>query len=95
MEYTQEQLAGFRAAYARKRRRYYIVAGVSLLVLISLSLVSKEGNVGPVSWNLLLVVWTFAVFFFSFRVWQCPACKRHLSRTARLKSCPHCGVPLV
>src|SRR5262245_60652108 len=97
MEHTQEQLAGFREDYAKRRRRQ-LVLGAALAVLALAAVPTSRGG-GPEKapgpeWVVAFVVFAVGALVFSLQNWRCPACRRYLGRTWNPRFCPHCGVAL-
>ncbi len=95
MEYTQEQLVGFKKDFARKRRRQlwitvlYVPAVISLMVSLRVS--EGQGGAWLLGGGMVGLVATLAL---SLLNWRCPACGQYLGRDKKLSFCPRCGVAL-
>ncbi|MET0620788.1 MAG: hypothetical protein ABW056_10945 [Thermoanaerobaculia bacterium] len=94
MEYTQEQLAGFKVEFAKRRRRQLGVAAVIFAGAISAMILRNSSPfASPVGFTLLVAA-LGAILVFTFKNWRCPACDRYLGKGAFPRFCPQCGVPL-
>jgi hypothetical protein len=93
MEYTQEQLATFKAEFARRRQRQLVVGGLSAIAL-SLVLVCRYRHEWQLPLTLLCLVGAVGALIFSFQNWRCPACHRYLGKSSNITFCPKCGVEL-
>jgi len=94
VEYTQEQLSGFKAEFATRRRRQIAVAVVIGLGAILLLIMPDRQAVNRAPGILLLFAAMGAILVFTFQNWRCPACGRYLGRGANPSFCPRCGVAL-
>lgn len=94
MEYTQEQLSGFKAEFAARRRRQIAVAVVIGLGAILLMVMPDRQalNRGPGLFVLFGAM--AAILVFTLQNWRCPACQRYLGKGANPSFCPRCGVAL-
>ena len=99
MEYTQEQLDGFRTSFARKRRRQIILI-VPLFAVIILVAAASDDSSSNIAGLPAAVVGTMGILLilgalaFSLYNWRCPACNGYLGRSASPRFCSKCGVPL-
>jgi hypothetical protein len=99
VEYTDQQRAAFRDAYAKRRRNQLIVTVPLVAVIAAFAFTEDRGGgtalglppqlAGPI---VILVV--AAVLIFSFRNWRCPACNKYLGRSTNPKYCQRCGIEL-
>jgi hypothetical protein len=94
VEYTQDQLAGFKTEFAKRQRRQLAVAAVifcgAIAVMILRDRSAFETPVGPA----LIIAAMAAILVFTFQNWRCPACQRYLGKAGFPRFCPRCGVPL-
>ena len=92
MQYTEEQLAGFRTAYKERwRRTYWPSAFVSLLLLLSLFISLPDRWMGT-----LWLGGIVGMNALSLVIYRCPACGRYFGFRLRIYLvCPNCGVQLV
>ena len=91
MQYTPQQVEGFRAEFRRRRRNQILI----YLPMIAGAIVVRFG--GPWSAQDSERIWAVAVIasiVLTIRNWRCPACERYLGRRFSLEFCPRCGAPL-
>jgi hypothetical protein len=93
MEYTHEQLAGFKAEFARRQKRQFAVAAVILAGLISMLILRDRAFQSPVGIALVVAAMA-AIMVFTLQNWRCPACGKYLGKGAFPRFCPQCGVAL-
>jgi hypothetical protein len=94
VEYTQEQLSGFKAEFARRQKRQLGVAAVILAGLVSMMLLRDRAPLdSPVGLTVVIAAMA-AIFVFTFQNWRCPACQKYLGKGGFPRFCPRCGVPL-
>ena len=94
MEYTREQLAGFKAEFARRQKRQIAVAAIIFAGAISLMILRNRSPVtSPVGFVLFVGAFA-AILIFSFQNWRCPACEKYLGKGGFPRFCPRCGVAL-
>ena len=94
MEYTQEQLAGFKTEFARRQKRQIAVAAVIFLGVISMMIMRDRSPIAsPVGLTMFIGAFV-AILIFSFQNWRCPACQKYLGKGGFPRFCPRCGVPL-
>lgn len=94
MEYTPEQLAGFKAEFARRQKRQFAVAAVIFAGAISLMILRNRSPLAsPVGFTLFAGAMA-AILIFTLRNWRCPACEKYLGKGGFPKFCPRCGVAL-
>ena len=99
MQYTEQQKAEFKLAYAKRRTRQLVVAAVLVPLVIAMAVSDNKeaGTVfgvsaavgGPAFFAVMLVA-----VVFSFRNWRCPACSSYLGRAFNPRHCSNCGVEL-
>jgi hypothetical protein len=94
MEYTQEQLAGFKAEFARRQKRQFAVAAVLLLGVFFLMMMGDKSPLESPVGMTLLIGGMAAILFFTFQNWRCPACQKYLGKGGFPRFCPRCGVAL-
>lgn len=63
-----------------------LVVVVALMVVLLLDFSYKVAG--------LFVLLMFVFVFLNKGCWKCPACKKHLGRFGKLKTCPNCGEKL-
>lgn len=97
MDYTPEQLEGFKSEFARRKRLQFIAAAPFIAVIFGAVLFREQaerllgsGLAAPIGFGLAVV----AMLVFSLRNWRCPACDKYLGRSTTMRHCPHCGVTL-
>jgi hypothetical protein len=92
VQYTEEQLAGFRTAYKERwRRTYWPSAFVSLLLLLSLFISLPDRWMGT-----LWLVGIVGMNALNLIIYRCPACGGYFGFRLRIYLvCPNCGVQLV
>ena len=100
MTYTHEQLEGFKAAFATRRKRQLLVTLPMIAAFLAIGLGSgaEGGDVLGIPSQVLTmaaVVLALLLVVFSFQNWRCPACNGYLGRYWGPKYCPKCGVALV
>ena len=94
MEYTQEQLAGFKVEFAKRQRRQLAVAAVIFAgAIATMILRNRSPFASPVGFTLLVAAFA-AILVFSFQNWRCPACEKYLGKGGFPRFCPRCGVAL-
>jgi hypothetical protein len=94
MEYTQEQLAGFKTEFARRQKRQFGVAAVIFAGLISVMIMRDRSPLdSPVGITLVIAAMA-AILIFTLQNWRCPACGKYLGKGAFPRFCPQCGVAL-
>ncbi len=93
--YTEEQVADFKATFAKRRARHivtFVAAIASMLLMIALpeSLAFPFGKAAPP------IPFLFVPLFIVFALinWRCPACNKSFGREISPKYCSHCGVEL-
>ena len=94
MEYTHDQLAGFKAEFARRQKRQFAVAAVIFAGAISLMILRDRSPFESPVGITLLVAAMAAIMVFTFQNWRCPACQKYLGKGGFPRFCPHCGVAL-
>ena len=100
MEYTEPQKQEFRALYAQRRRRQYllVVPMVAALVALTFGADHASDTVLGLSRQIyvpLVFAGVAGALVFSYRNWRCPACNKYLGRSLFHRHCPNCGVGLV
>ena len=90
MEYTADQLAGFRAAFKQRRGRAFVLSGlIAIVVLLALFVPWLERY-----WNTLWLFGIVGLVVVVVATHRCPACGKFLGRSMNHRFCPKCGVPL-
>ena len=98
MEYTDQQRAAFKDAYAKRFRNQLIMIAILFAVMAPLAF-SEDGAtyfglsvavLGPITLVAIFVGWVI----FSDRNWRCPACNMSLGRAFNPKQCRKCGIAL-
>jgi hypothetical protein len=90
VEYTADQLTGFRTAFKERRSRGFVLSGlIVIVVLLALFLPPLERVWGTV-WFLGIVGLVVVVV----ATHRCPACGKFLGRSMNHRFCPKCGIPL-
>jgi hypothetical protein len=99
MQYTQDQSAGFKAEFARRRKRQ-LAATVPFFVVV-LAIAVSQGKksdelfgLSPPVWIPIAVLVFVGLLLFSFQNWRCPACNKYLGKNWGPRFCPKCGVAL-
>lgn len=99
MQYVEQQLAEFKAEFAKRRKRQ-LLATIPILIMFVVAMLLRSGQdisfLGIPSSVLLgaffvLVLGTVA---FSLWNWRCPACNRYLGKGISPSFCSKCGIPL-
>lgn len=94
MEYTQEQLSGIKADFAKRRRRQLIAAVLFTVGAVMPFILSNMVRLENPLWLAPWIGGVLALAVFSIRNWRCPACHKYLGRNFNPNFCPHCGVAL-
>ena len=97
MEYTDQQRAAFKDAYAKRFRKQLIMMVLLLAGIAPLAFTEdgatffglSEAVLGPIA-----LVATVGAVIFSVRNWNCPACDMGLGRAFNPKHCRKCGIEL-
>ena len=98
MEYTDQQRAAFKDAYAKRLRKHVFMIVLLFAVMMPLPFIEDDANffglsgavLGPISFLVIAVGWVI----FEGRIWRCPACDKYLGRAFNPKRCPKCGIEL-
>jgi hypothetical protein len=98
LEYTDQQRAAFRDAYAKRLRKQLGMIAVLFAVMTALAFTEDGATffgipgavLGPISLVAVVVGWVI----FQGRNWRCPACDKHLGRAFNPRHCRGCGVEL-
>ena len=94
MEYTREQLAGFKEEFARRQRRQLAVAAIILAGVLSIWILRDRSPLeSPVGITIFIAAMA-AILIFTLQNWRCPACGKYLGKGAFPRFCPQCGVAL-
>lgn len=99
MQYLEQQLADFKAEFAKRRKRQLLVSLPVVAAILIFAVVSQNARVSLLGLPPALVGGiAFAVVLgtlvFSLWNWRCPACNRYLGKGISPSFCPKCGVPL-
>lgn len=99
MQYLEQQLADFKAEFAKRRKRQLLVSLPVVAAILIFAVASENAKVpffglppavvGGIAFAVVL-----ATLAFSLWNWRCPACKRYLGKGISPSFCPKCGVPL-
>jgi hypothetical protein len=97
-EYTDQQRALFKAAYARRLRKQIVLIVLLFAALAPLPFIEDDATyfglrgavVGPISLVAIAIAWVTI----SGRTWRCPACDKYLGRAFNPKRCRSCGIEL-
>jgi hypothetical protein len=96
VEYTSEQLGGFRAEASRRRKKAALAFLAMALPLYGVMFSIAKGQalgIGPFQWVAISLAVSVGAQFFMFSVLRCPACNARLGIKKGSK-CPACGVSL-
>jgi hypothetical protein len=85
MKYTEEQRAGFKSSFRRRRNWHFAAVAAFILALFL-----KETQVG----FLAALFAMLGVLVFYLYNWRCPACRKCLGRAMNPKLCAKCGIAL-
>jgi rubrerythrin len=99
MDYTDRQLAGFKAEFARRKRNQFIATAPAIVLILAAVFLDKRmpellEGVPSMVWGSALVVVVGGLLAFSLRNWRCPACNAYLGKSTSMRHCPRCGVAL-
>jgi hypothetical protein len=97
LEYTDQQRAAFKDAYARRLRKQLVVLVLLFAAMTALAFTEDDATFlglsgavfGPISFVAIVVGWVI----FESRNWRCPACDKYLGRGFP-RRCRSCGVEL-
>jgi len=99
MQYLEQQLAEFKAEFAKRRKRQVLGVIPMFAIFLLVVVLDKKPEavlfdvpVGVVLGAAFVVVLGFVVF--TLWNWRCPACNRYLGKGISLAFCPKCGVAL-
>ncbi|HXV14185.1 MAG TPA: hypothetical protein VEC56_08255 [Candidatus Krumholzibacteria bacterium] len=98
MEYTNQQRAAFKDAYAKRFRKQLIMLVLVFAAMAALAITSERATLfglpaavaGPISFVVVVLCW----WIFEIRNWCCPACDKYLGRAFNPKRCRSCGIEL-
>jgi len=95
MEYTEEEIKEYRAAFKKRRSQRITIFWFALIFLlvvgfILLPLMDMLG-VHRLAWAPFVYIIMFAVIILIALVWRCPACNALLGNVFNTKYCPKCG----
>ena len=96
MEYTEQQRQGFKATFAERRRRRFLIM-TALVVVTFASVILLQLNPGTVPPTVVLPIWIALVIganLYVYRTARCPACDKFIGGKRNPKFCPNCGVAL-
>ena len=98
MEYTDQQRAAFKVAYAKRLRKQRIMIVLLFAVMAPLPFIEDGstyfGLSGAVFGSISLIAIGVGWVIFEGRNWRCPACDQYLGREFNPKHCRRCGVEL-
>ena len=98
MEYTNQQRAEFKDAYAKRRRKQLIMIVLLFAAMAPLPFIKDGGTYlglsgsvfGPIILVTIFLVWVI----YDSRNWRCPACDKSLGRAFNPRRCRSCGIEL-
>ena len=97
MEYSEEQLQGFRDEFARHRQTRVLVTALMVVCAIAFAVftqaTARTRQVDYLWLSIFLVLFLIGVVFLLITS-RCPACGAIVGRPFRAKFCDQCGVPL-
>lgn len=98
MEYTEEEIKEYRAAFKKRRSQRITIFWFALIFLLVvgfmlLPLMDMLG-VPRLAWAPFVYIIMFAVIILIALVWRCPACNGLLGDVFSAKYCPKCGIKL-
>jgi hypothetical protein len=98
LEYTDQQRAAFKDAYAKRLRKKLIMIVLLFAVMAPLPFIEDGstyfGLSGAVFGSISLVAIVVGWVIVEGRNWRCPACDQYLGREFNPKHCRRCGVEL-
>jgi protein-S-isoprenylcysteine O-methyltransferase Ste14 len=99
MQYLEQQLADFKAEFARRRKRQLLVSIPLAAVVILFAVFSRTAEtprlgLPPAVLGVTVFVLVLGAIAFSLWNWRCPACNKYLGKGISPSFCPKCGVPL-
>jgi hypothetical protein len=99
MQYVEQQLAEFKAEFAKRRRRQLLAAIPIVAIIVLRVVLDKEAEAsflgqsgGLVIGGALVVI--LGTIAFSLWNWRCPACNKYLGKGISPAFCAKCGVAL-
>src|SRR5262249_12075866 len=97
MEYSEEQLAGFREEFAKHRQTRVLVTVLMVVCAVAFAVfaqsMSKTSQMDFL-WPSLFIALILIGVVFLLATSRCPACGSIVGRPFRAKFCDQCGVPL-
>jgi cell division protein FtsW (lipid II flippase) len=97
MEYSEEQIRGFREEFAKHRMTRVLVTVLLVVCAIGFAVFTEASNktrqLDYLSLSVFLVLIVIGVVFLIVTS-RCPACGGLVGRPFRAKFCDQCGVPL-
>ena len=94
MNYTPEQLAGFKAEFARRQKRQLGVAAVIFAGVIAIWILRDRSPLESPAGITVFLAAMGAILVYTLQNWRCPACGKYLGKGAFPRFCPQCGVAL-
>ncbi len=100
MQYLEQQIADFKAEFARRRKRQLLVSLPLAAVVILFAVFSRTAEeapplgLPPAVLGIAVFVLVLGAIAFSLWNWRCPACNKYLGKGIGPSFCPKCGVPL-
>jgi hypothetical protein len=98
LEYTDQQRAAFKDAFAKRLRKQLIVIVLLFAVVAPLPFIEDDaaffGLSGAVLGPISLVAIAIGRVIFNGRNGRCPACDNYLGRAFNPKHCHRCGIEL-
>lgn len=98
MEYTDQQRAAFKDAYAKRLRKQLLMMVLLFAVVAPLPFIEDDATFfglpgvvfGPIAFAAIVIGWVI----FNGRNWRCPACNEYLGRAFNPRHCRSCGIEL-
>jgi hypothetical protein len=98
LEYTDEQRAAFKDAYAKRLRKQLLMIVLLFAAMAPLPFIEDSATffglsgavLGPIALVAIVIGWVI----FNGRNWRCPACGNYLGRAFNPRHCRRCGIEL-
>lgn len=97
MEYSEEDIKGFKEEFAKKKQIQMLIAAPVFLfvfVLLFFPAYLRELNLTPMTIKWGFLGYAVLAVGLSLVNWRCPACGKYLGRSLWIKFCSKCGAPL-
>ena len=98
VEYTDQQRAGFKDAYAKRLRKQVLMIVLFFALMAPLPFIEDSATFfglsgavfGPICFVAIAIAW----MILNGRNWRCPACDNYLGRAFNPERCGSCGIEL-